>query len=185
MEEQLNSIALLAQDQNEFKKLVIQFEKQVFNLCAYLLNNKFDAEDVTQEVFISIFQSLPQFKGDAKLSTWIYRITINKSLDFIKAKKTKKRFAFITNLFFEDSNEVKHDKANFNHPGVELENKEAVEKIFHEINQLPTNQKTVIILSRIEQKSQAEVAEIMNLSIKAVESLYQRAKQNLSKKLNN
>jgi RNA polymerase sigma-70 factor (ECF subfamily) len=157
----------------------------VYNLALQYTQNIEDTEEVAQDVFVSIYNSIDKFQANSKLSTWIYRITINKSLDFIKAKKTKKRFAFITNLFFEDSNEVKHDKANFNHPGVELENKEAVEKIFHEINQLPTNQKTVIILSRIEQKSQAEVAEIMNLSIKAVESLYQRAKQNLSKKLNN
>ncbi len=160
-------------------------KKMVYNLALQYTQNIEDAEEVAQDVFVSIYNSIDKFQANSKLSTWIYRITINKSLDFIKAKKTKKRFAFITNLFFEDSNEVKHDKANFNHPGVELENKEAVEKIFHEINQLPTNQKTVIILSRIEQKSQAEVAEIMNLSIKAVESLYQRAKQNLSKKLNN
>jgi RNA polymerase sigma-70 factor (ECF subfamily) len=157
----------------------------VYNLALQYTQNIEDTEEVAQDVFVSIYNSIDKFQANSKLSTWIYRITINKSLDFIKAKKTKKRFAFITNLFFEDSNEVKHDKANFNHPGVELENKEAVEKIFHEINQLPTNQKTVIILSRIEQKSQAEVAEIMNLSIKAAESLYQRAKQNLSKKLNN
>ena len=160
-------------------------KKMVYNLALQYTQNIEDTEEVAQDVFVSIYNSIDKFQANSKLSTWIYRITINKSLDFIKAKKTKKRFAFITNLFFEDSNEVKHDKANFNHPGVELENKEAVEKIFHEINQLPTNQKTVIILSRIEQKSQAEVAEIMNLSIKAVESLYQRAKQNLSKKLNN
>ena len=160
-------------------------KKMVYNLALQYTQNIEDAEEVAQDVFVSIYNSIDKFQANSKLSTWIYRITINKSLDFIKAKKTKKRFAFITNLFFEDSNEVKHDKANFNHPGVELENKEAVEKIFHEINQLPTNQKTVIILSRTEQKSQAEVAEIMNLSIKAAESLYQRAKQNLSKKLNN
>lgn len=160
-------------------------KKMVYNLALQYTQNIEDTEEVAQDVFVSIYNSIDKFQANSKLSTWIYRITINKSLDFIKAKKTKKRFAFITNLFFEDSNEVKHDKANFNHPGVELENKEAVEKIFHEINQLPTNQKTVIILSRIEQKSQAEVAEIMNLSIKAAESLYQRAKQNLSKKLNN
>ena len=157
----------------------------VYNLALQYTQNIEDAEEVTQDVFVSIYNSIDKFQANSKLSTWIYRITINKSLDFIKAKKTKKRFAFITNLFFEDSNEVKHDKVNFNHPGVELENKEAVEKIFYEINQLAPNQKTVIILCRIEQKSQAEVAEIMNLSVKAVESLYQRAKQKLSKKLKN
>jgi RNA polymerase sigma-70 factor (ECF subfamily) len=171
--------------ERDFTELVNNHKGIIYKVCHLYCLESEHRKDLFQEIVIQLWKAYPNFRKEAKLSTWIYRITINKSLDFKKAKKTKKRFAFITNLFFEDSNEVKHDKVNFNHPGVELENKEAVEKIFHEINQLPTNQKTEIILSRIEQKSQAEVAQIMNLSIKAVESLYQRAKQNLSKKLKN
>jgi RNA polymerase sigma-70 factor (ECF subfamily) len=66
-----------------------------------------------------------------------------------------------------------------------LEHKEALGKLFKVINELPNKQKTALILHKIEQKSQAEVAEIMNISLKAAESLIQRAKTNLSKKLDN
>ena len=73
--------------------------------------------------------------------------------------------------------------ANFNHPGVELEQKEAMEKIFACINKLPEQQKTALILLKIEQLPGREVAEIMQLSEKAVESLFSRAKKNLKEML--
>jgi RNA polymerase sigma-70 factor (ECF subfamily) len=73
----------------------------VYNLALQYTQNIEDAEEVAQDVFVSIYNSIDKFQANSKLSTWIYRITINKSLDFIKAKKTKKRFAFITNLFLK------------------------------------------------------------------------------------
>lgn len=158
-------------------------KKAVFNLALHYVQNREDAQEITQDVFVAVYQSLSSFKQEAKISTWIYRITINKSLDFIKAKKTKKRFAFLTSLFEKDSPKIKYDKVEFDHPGVQLEQKEALEKIFSLINELPNNQKTALILSKIEQKSQSEVAEIMSLSVKAVESLLQRAKNNLTQRL--
>ena len=122
---------------------------------------------------------IDSFRGESSISTWVYRITINKSLDYLKAKKRKKRFAYITSIFYNDNNELNFDTPNFNHPGVLLEDKEALEHLFALINQLSDNQRTVLILSKIEQKSQQEIAEIMSLSVKAVESLLQRAKANL------
>lgn len=147
------------------------------------VQNREDAEEITQDVFVSVHKSLDSFQNLAKHSTWIYRITINKSLDYIKAKKTKKRFAFITSLFHKDDQSIKYDIINFDHPGILLEQKQAMEFLFKCINQLPDNQKTVLILGKIEGKSQKEIAEIMDLSTKAVESLFQRAKINLLKNI--
>lgn len=155
----------------------------VYNLALHYLQHKEDAQEITQDVFVTVYQSLATFKEESAISTWIYRITINKCLDFIKAKRRKKRFAFITSLFFEGSSDLKHNPSEFNHPGIQLEDKEALENIFKQINQLPDAQKTALILHKIEQKTQIEVAVIMKLSPKAVESLIQRAKSNLSKKL--
>lgn len=155
----------------------------VFNLALQYVQNSEDAEEITQDVFLSVHQSLGSFRKEAKISTWIYRITINKSLDFIKGKQRKKRIRFLQSLFGENSKED-FQSADFNHPGVLLEHQESVKKIFQLINSLPDNQKTALILNKIEHKSQTEVAEIMNLSVKAAESLIQRAKANLMKKLN-
>ena len=156
----------------------------VYNLSLHYVQNVEDAQEITQDVFVIIYQSLDAFEEKSSLKTWIYRITITKSLDFIKARQRKKRFAFITSLFFDDSNDLKHNPTDeHNHPGVQLEDKEALAILFNHINQLPDNQKTALILHKIEQKSQVEVAEIMNLSPGAVESLIHRAKTNLSKKI--
>ncbi len=157
------------------------YNKLVFNLALQYVQNTEDAEEITQDVFVAIHQSLLSFKQQSELKTWIYRITINKSLDFIKAKKRQKRFAFFTSLFNENGNEISDLNNNFNHPGVILEQKEAIEAIFNQINQLSNNQKTALILSKLEQKSQKEISVIMSISPKAVESLIQRAKINLEK----
>jgi len=151
--------------------------KKVYNLALQYVQNSEDAQEITQDVFLSVHQQLGNFRGEANLGTWIYRITVNKSLDHLKAKKRKKRFGFFS--AFTATNEPHH----FDHPGVLLENREETERIFSFINELPENQKTALILQKIEQKSTIEVAEIMDLTPKAVESLLQRARTNLSKKI--
>lgn len=155
----------------------------VYNLALNYVQNIEDAQEITQDVFVNIYQSLNSFQEKSSMSTWIYRITINKSLDFIKAKKRKKRFAFLTSIFFDGTIELKYNPPEINHPGILLEDREELENLFKKINELPDNQKTALILHKIEQKSQIEVAEIMNLSPKAVESLIQRAKINLAKNI--
>ncbi len=137
-----------------------------------------DAEEITQDVFVKIFDKLHTFKNQSSIKTWIYRITINQSLDYVKAKKAQKRNVF-SSLFSLNDEKHRFEPKDFQHPGIELEQKEACQQIFDAINQLSDNQKTVIILLKIESKSQTEVAEIMNLNIKALESLFQRAKKNL------
>ena len=87
-------------DSSNFKVIYEQHAGMVYNLCLKYLQNSEDAEDITQEVFVTIHNSLHQFKGESKLSTWIYRIAITKSLEFIRAKNRKKRFAFFQNIFW-------------------------------------------------------------------------------------
>ncbi len=147
------------------------------------MQNKEDAEDLTQEVFIEVFHSLEKFKQESSLSTWIYRITVNKSLDFLRKKNRKKRFGFMTSLFHKETSEVNFDKGHFDHPGILLEKKENARILFEAIDLLSENQKTAFILFHVEELSQKEIAAIMNLSPKAIESLIQRAKTTLREKL--
>lgn len=166
-----------------FETIYELYAKQVYNLSLHYVQNTSDAEDITQEVFIKIHQKLASFQAEAQVKTWIYRITINQCLDFIKAKKSKKRFGIFTSLFHADSQEPLAELADFNHPGVQLEDREELAALFHAINSLAPAQKTAIILHKIEGRPQKEVAEIMSTTPKAVESLLQRAKTQLQKKL--
>lgn len=178
----LHSFYYLIQRLN-FETVYEEYKGLVFNLSLQYVQNYEDAQEITQDVFVSIYQSLENFNHQSKISTWIYRITINKSLDFIKARKRKKRLGLLTSLFFDNSHELRHELFTFDHPGIELEQKESMERLFAQINLLPDNQKTALILSKIECKTQSEIAQIMNLSPKAVESLVQRAKTGLAKKI--
>lgn len=171
--------------QSAFSLLLDQYQQKVFSTCISFVPNKEDAEDVAQEVFLEVFKSIHKFKGDSKLSTWIYRIATNKCLEFIRKKNTKKRFAFMQSIL---GNEIPIDKTSyfteFNHPGILLENKEKSKIIFKAINTLPESQKVVFTLAKIDGKSYQEIVEITGKSLSSVESIMFRAKKSLKEKLN-
>jgi RNA polymerase sigma-70 factor (ECF subfamily) len=170
-------------DEDAFRQLVSLFQQKVFNTAFNFLQNLHDAEDVAQEVFIQVYHSIQQFKQQSTLSTWIYRITITKCLDHARNKKRKKRFAFVSGLFSQ-KNEILHDATDFEHPGVQLDRKENAAILFKLVNQLPDSQKTAFLLNKIEGLSYMEIAAILKISESAVDSLLQRAKQNIRKKIN-
>lgn len=156
----------------------------VYNLALSFLQNTEDAEDITQEVFIEVYNSFYKFNGNSTISTWIYRITVNKALDFIRKKKRKKRFSIINRLFATEEFDIESNQiAHFDHPGVLMEQKENARLIFKLIDELKENQKTAFILFHLEDLSQKQIAEIMGISTKAVELLVRRAKLKLKEKL--
>lgn len=171
---------LKKQTRVSYNKLLDDFQQKVFGTCLSFVPNKEDAEDIAQEVFVEVFNSIHKFKGESKLSTWIYRITTNKCLGFIRKRNTKKRFAFLQSI---SGNDYNLDKASYfteiNHPGIVLEEKEINETLFLAINKLPESQKLVFTLNKINNKSYKEISEITDKSIGSVESLLFRAKKNL------
>ena len=173
----------MALDNKDFEKLYNQYSILVYNLALNYLQNIEDAEEITQDVFIQINNSLSKFQEKSSLKTWIYRITINKCLDFIKHKNSQKRF-FIFGKKSQNEFEIEN-VSNFEHPGILLENKEKSKLLFEIINELGENQKTAFLLSKIDGLSNSEISEIMKLSISSVESLVFRAKATLKEKISN
>tara|TARA_R110002126_G_scaffold258482_1_gene401465 strand:+ start:33676 stop:34257 length:582 start_codon:yes stop_codon:yes gene_type:complete len=184
LEEQDFINKLKAGKQAAFSRLLDDYQQKVFGTCISFVPNKEDAEDIAQEVFLEVFKSIAKFKGDSKLSTWIYRIATNKCLEFIRKKNTKKRFAFMQTIM---GNEIPIDKTHyfteFNHPGVVLENKEKSAIIFKAINTLPETQRVIFTLAKIDGKSYQEIVEITGKSLSSVESVLFRAKKSLKEKL--
>lgn len=186
MEEQNFINDLIEKKQSAYGKLIDDFQQKVFATCISFVPNKEDAEDIAQEVFLEVFNSIGKFKGNSKLSTWIYRITTNKCLEFIRKRNTKKRFAFMQSIL---GTEIPIDKTSYftemNHPGVILENKEKSETLFRAINELPDAQRVVFTLSKVDGKSYQEISDITDKSLSSVESLMFRAKKNLQNLLEN
>ncbi|WP_338871579.1 RNA polymerase sigma factor [Spirosoma sp. SC4-14] len=170
-------------DESAFRQLYESTKSRVFNTALSYVRSREDAEEITQDVFVEVFRSAAAFKGESSITTWIYRITINKSLDFQKRKKRQKRFAFLTSLFDSNTGEVIHHPTDFFHPGIALENQENAARLFQAIDQLPEKQKTAYILTRVEGLTNIEAASVMTVTVGAIESLLQRANENLKKQL--
>jgi len=159
--------------------LVDTFQQQIIKTAYYFTASMEEAEDITQEVLMEIVQSAGNFRGNAGLSTWIYRITVNKSLNQIRKNKRKMIFIRIGNLFAErDSSfrEPSHDETVFDR----LESKELLNKA---LGALPERQRTAFVLHKFDELSYKEIASIMQVTLPTVESLIQRAKAGLQKTL--
>ncbi len=162
-----------------FQEIYQTYASMVYNVCLNYFGNEADAQDCTQDVFIKIHKKLDTFKEESSHKTWIYKITTNTCLDKIKATKRRRKLYELGSFLG-----LKYEPITYEHPGVELEQKEAVNRIMTIINDLPEKQRTAIILKRLENLSQKEIADIMNCSTKAVESLVSRAKNTIKRKLN-
>lgn len=177
MNGEIDIVALQQGDARAYQELVKTYSKPIFNTCYYILQNREEAEDVTQDIFITVYQSVSLFKGDSKLSTWIYRIAINKCQELLRYKKRKKRFGIHIPIF-DSSIEVKIDGPD------EILHQEERKKIFYKaISKLPENQQIAYTLYNMEDLSYQEIAASMELSLSAIESLIFRSKQNLRKLL--
>ncbi len=177
---------LIQGDPDAFDALITEYQDRVVNTCARFVNNLQDAEDVAQNVFIEVYQSVGRFRSQSKLSTWIYRIAVTKSLDFVRKMTRKKRMGKVKRLFGLDSDEAEMSIDPPDSAPTPLENlasREQATLLTEALNTLPENQKMAIILTNYEQLSQAEVSKIMGNTVSAVESLIHRAKHSLRQNL--
>lgn len=166
-----------------FRHLVETYQHRVYNTVLTIVRLPEDAEDVAQEVFVQIYESIHTFGGEGKLTAWIYRIATTKALEAYRKRHARKRFAFFTSLFTSDE-EVFDDRlhpVDFVHPGVQLEQQERAKVLFGAIDRLSDRQKVAFTLHHVEGLSYQEITEVMQISLSSVESLLHRAKVNLRK----
>jgi RNA polymerase sigma-70 factor, ECF subfamily len=173
-------------DHSAFGLLVDKYQKMVVNTCRGFVNCYADAEDLAQDVFIELFESLPNFRHESKLSTWIYRIAVNKSLNYVRKRKRETFFSSLTSIF--NSQEIENSVINgmadlSSEADREINTKELHYTLKQAIDSLPKNQKIAFILNKYQDLSYKEVADVMGITLSSVESLLFRAKVNLQKLL--
>jgi RNA polymerase sigma-70 factor, ECF subfamily len=175
---------VVAGNRDAFRTLAEKYQGMVFRTCIGFVHDKEDAEDITQDVLVSVYQSLGKFKGKSAFSTWIYRVAINASLNFVRKKSKRSIFRRFETLFgHEKTNEIQHIESGSFNPEQIMTNKERRDHIYSALDSLPENQRIAFTLSKYDELPQREIAQIMNISEGAVEALLQRAKTNLQKKL--
>ncbi|MGE5342204.1 MAG: RNA polymerase sigma factor [Candidatus Omnitrophota bacterium] len=179
IEEQTLIDALKKNEPQAFRLLLQTYKNTVANICYRFLFNREDAEELTQEVFIEIYRGISTFRGDAKLSTWIYQLAVSKSIDLIRSRKRKKRFGHVLSLFGMEDSVPDIPEPNGHGPVDELENEEKGRIIREAIDTLPVNYRRVFTLSKCEFFSNKEIAEITGMTQSAVESIVHRAGKQL------
>lgn len=167
-------------DSSAFEELVNEYQGMILNTCFGFTHMKNDAEDLTQEVFIQVYRSIDSFREDSKLSTWLYRIAVNKSLNFLRKRKNSSWVQQIEDILFSDEAQSLSTGQQASPLGI-LENNEKAEQLSKAIQKLPENQKSAFVLSKYQGLSNKEVANIMESSVSATEALLNRAKKNLQK----
>ena len=170
-------------ERKAFKEFIDRYQVRVRNICYRFVNNLEDTEELSQDVFLEIYRSLDSFRGDSKVSTWIHRIAVNKSLDYVRKLKRKKRFGSIKQLLGLAQAESELISPENNNPDKIVESKERNMILWQAVESLPENQRVAITLTKYENCSYQEVAEVLDVSLSSVESLVYRAKGNLHKKL--
>ena len=171
-EEQLIS-QILKGDTTAFEALFNEYQLKILNLCYAMLHNREEAEDLTQEVFLEVYRSLDKFQNKCKLSTWIYRIAVNKSINQTKKNKLRRFFSM------ESSDAIA--VASFEQTDWSLEDKQYNNYLHQALEKLPTKQKQAFILYTYDGLAQKEIAQIMNCSLQSVEVLVHRARKSLQK----
>lgn len=170
-------------DNLAFKELFVLYKDKVLQICYRFILNQEDAEEVMQDVFLEVHRSISSFRGDASFSTWLYRIATTKSLDELKRQNRKKRIHLIKKSIGLDS--LFNTASENPTPDTIIETKENIGIIKQALDSLPEQQRIAITLSKIDGASNVLVAEIMDITIFAADSLIYRAKKNLIKYFEN
>ena len=164
-------------DLDAFESLVEKYKKKAFNLAFKMLQDREDASDAAQDAFLKVYRSLSRFKGDAKFSTWLYRIVTNVCLDYIRRRKK------VIEISLDKQLEMSDGKLDFELPDEAINIEEEAEKTeFHQlvldaVDNLPETHRLVIMMRDFQNMSYSEIAELLSCPEGTVKSRINRARR--------
>jgi len=166
----------------DIDKITDEYYGKVYKLCLFYLENKEEAEDIVQEIFLKVLKKKSTFKEQSGLYTWIYRIAVNTILNYIKRKKIL-QFISLENIMDNTPGPV----STAPNPAVKLEQEELkdieIKKLEKSIQQLSAREKTAFYLFHYENLRQKKIAEIMHTSVSAVESLVHKSMKKIKENM--
>jgi len=177
--------AVIRGDNSAMRHLISRYQALVLNTCYKVLQSREDAEDIAQEVFIETFRSAASLRNEQNISFWLYRISLNKSINYLKRSQNIlfRSIQQIESIFRHDrpggSEPVPHSDDN---PGENIEAVERQQLLSAAVAALPERQQKTFILYYYEELNYKEISDVLGLSASSVESLLVRARDNVRKK---
>ncbi|TVT37915.1 RNA polymerase sigma factor [Hymenobacter setariae] len=165
-----------------FRTLVERYQQRVYSTAFSLLRSAEEAEDVAQEVFVEVYQTVDRFRNETTLSTWLYRLATSRALQHRRRAAAKKRFAYFTSLLGL-RNQVLHEPPDHVHPLALLEGSQQLQLLLSHIGRLPSQQQVAFTLRHEQELSYEEIAAVLDTTVSAVESLLFRARHTLRQHL--
>ncbi|MCI0413653.1 RNA polymerase sigma factor [bacterium] len=157
-----------------FQELVEKYKQKVFYMALDMTGNHHDAEDLSQEVFMKVFTAIKDFRGEAKLSSWLYRIAMNTCID-----KTRRKHLKIVDI----DEKVYEQATNGKNPEQELHARSTQEQIEQALQKLPPRQRSIFVMRHYNELMLREIAEALGISEGTVKAQLFRAIQRLQKEL--
>lgn len=181
----------MGNDNLQFEKIYMLFQPKIYRYVTQLVGN-YEAEDLTQEIFIKVGKALTSFRNESQLSTWIYRIATNAAIDRMRNSSFHRESANVhpeCSVTAADHTEIVKKDADLSAQTFSIEeqviNKEMNGCIREVIEKLPEDYRIVVILSELEGMKNKEIAEILEVSLNVVKMRLHRAKARLKKDLLN
>ena len=172
-------------DQAAFHELVGRYKKKIFYLAYDITGDHQEAEDISQEVFMKMYRSLKTFRRDAKMSSWLYQITVNTSIDSLRKKSSKPARSIdeFDPSFVQAELPAGGSGAYALNPVLSTESAQIQEHISQALKKISARERTVFVMRHYNDLKLHEIAEILNITIGTVKSLLFRAIKKLRKEL--
>lgn len=175
---------ILQGDNEAFGEIVLKYQGRVFNIAYRMLGSYEEAKDVAQEVFISVYKSLANFRKESSFYTYLYRIVLNLCKNKFKRLNQDARTVSLDDPIWTQEGEVRIEVPDSTYnPRQEFDKRDKEAKIQEAINSLEEDQKTVVVLRDIEMMSYEEISSALGINIGTIKSRLHRARQELKEKL--
>ena len=168
-----------AGDANAFEALVVAYQKQVYNLALRTVGNEEDAADMTQEVFLRAYRALGTFRGESKFSVWLYRLTTNVCIDFLRSRRRHPTVSLTASEDDDEQPQFDLPADERTSPEQQLTRSEMRRAVARGLDSLPDDARKILILRELNGLSYAEIGKVLHLEAGTVKSRLFRARRKL------